>query len=387
MGRLFVALSTNFKLRLLEAPAGQRFAVGAERLGKYFLAACFHHTGLTGRLLARLLRKRRGALILGYHGVTESSPTLLPRGHSIESIEELLNFLIRHLRIVSLAEIAASVAGGEPPPPATLAVTFDDGLVNNVTLAIPLLQRLGIPATFFVPSGLVGAQHDLWITSLTEMIRTWPGDWLPAEPGLWPRYPLRDARERYAALYQVKQVLKAHEGKREEILTRLREMSGASSRPPVEDRVIDASLLCRMTQPGFEVGAHSRNHPILSGQEPSMAREEISGSRSDLEGLAGSEIRDFAYPNGRFADFNDTTRRLVAEAGYRCAVTTEPGTVIQGDDVLALRRCMPENVPAFLAAFDLLIRVWKDRKRPADGTQPVGSRMSYLRPASAGDVV
>jgi peptidoglycan/xylan/chitin deacetylase (PgdA/CDA1 family) len=142
-----------------------------------------------------------------------------------------------------------------------------------------------------------------------------------------------------------------------------------------------------MLQPGFAVGAHSRSHPILSGQEPSKAREEILGSRQDLERLVESAVLDFAYPNGRYADFNDTTRRLVAESGYRCAVTTEPGTVIQGDDVFALRRCMPENVPAFLAAFDLLLCAWKDRRRPADGAQPVADRPSYLHSRSAGEAI
>jgi len=266
-------------------------------------------------------------------------------------------------------------------------VTFDDGLVNNVTLAIPLLQRLGIPATFFVPSGLVGSQQDLWITTLTEMIRTWSGDRLPAEPGLWPELPLRDPRQRRAALLQVKLSLKRNEGNREEILERMQKTFGAVLRPPKEDRVVDARLLRQMTQPGFAVGAHSRSHPILSGQEPSKAREEIVGSRQDLEALVGCEVLDFAYPNGRFADFNDLTRRLVAEAGYRCAVTTEPGTVIHGDDVLALRRCMPENVPVFLAAFDLLVRVWKDRRRSADGAQLVADRFSYLPPTSVGDAI
>jgi len=314
----------------------------------------------------------------------EEPPTLFARGHSLENLEELLLFLKRHFPAVPLLEILTPVSRGETPP-TSFAVTFDDGLVNNVTLAIPLLRMLGIPASFFVPSGLVGSQDDLWIASLKEMLRTWPADRLPAESGLWPALPLRNARERYAAFFQVKQILKSNEGKREEILARWREMSGAVLRPPEEDRVVDAGLLRQMTQPGFTVGAHSRSHPILSGQVPSKAREEIFGSRQDLEGLVVCEVLDFAYPNGRFADFNDTTRRLVAEAGFRCAVTTEPGVVIQGDDVLALRRCMPENVPAFLAAFDLLIRVWKDRRRPADGTRPLGDRISDLQPEPVGD--
>ena len=384
MGRRLHALLTNYRLALLEVPPNRRLAIGIEGLLKCLLAAFAYYTGLTGILLRRLLRKSSAALILGYHGVIDGPPTLVSRGHSLGNLEELLLFLNRHLPALPLPEIATPVSRGENPP-AGFAITFDDGLVNNVTLAIPLLQRLGIPATFFVPSGLVGSQHDLWITSLTEMIRTWPGDLLPAESGLWPAFPLRDGGERRAALFQIKQVLKTNESKREEILARMQGMSGAILRPPEEDRVVDAGLLRQMTQPGFAVGAHSRSHPILSGQEPSKARDEIFGSRQDLEGLVACEVLDFAYPNGRFTDFNDTTRRLVAEAGYRCAVTTEPGMVIRGDDALALRRCMPENVPAFLAAFDLLIRVWKDRRRPADGAQPVAGRFSYLQPASIGD--
>lgn len=384
MGRFLQTLQTSLSIWLLETPAKRRLAVGMERLLKIILAACSYYTGLTGILLERLLHQSRAALILGYHGVMEEPPTLFARGHSLENLEELLLFLKRHFPAVPLLEILTPVSRGETPP-TSFAVTFDDGLVNNVTLAIPLLRMLGIPASFFVPSGLVGSQDDLWIASLKEMLRTWPADRLPAESGLWPALPLRNARERYAAFFQVKQILKSNEGKREEILARWREMSGAVLRPPEEDRVVDAGLLRQMTQPGFTVGAHSRSHPILSGQVPSKAREEIFGSRQDLEGLVVCEVLDFAYPNGRFADFNDTTRRLVAEAGFRCAVTTEPGVVIQGDDVLALRRCMPENVPAFLAAFDLLIRVWKDRRRPADGTRPLGDRISDLQPEPVGD--
>ena len=117
---------------------------------------------------------------------------------------------------------------------------------------------------------------------------------------------------------------------------------------------------------------------MIAVLEPEKARAEIDGSRKDLEQMLGQPVLDFAYPNGRFPDFNDTTCRLVAETGYRCAVTTEPGTVRRGDDRLALRRCLPGNVPAFLASFELLSRVWADRDRPGDLGCPLGQRISYL---------
>ena len=143
--------------------------------------------------------------------------------------------------------------------------------------------------------------------------------------------------------------------------------------------MVGPELLRRMIQHPFTVGAHSRTHPILSALEPESARAEIDGSRKDLEQMLGQPILDFAYPNGRFSDLSDFTSKLVAEAGYRCAVTTEPGTVRRGDDRLALRRCLPGNVPAFLASFELLTRTWADRHRTGDLAWPLGRRVSYLR--------
>jgi peptidoglycan/xylan/chitin deacetylase (PgdA/CDA1 family) len=380
-------LRTECSRALQEAPRSQRPLIVFKRIVKVVLAASSYYSGVTGRTLRQLLCARAGALVLGYHGVSLETQELFDSQTLLANLEGQIIYLSKYLRPVSLEAIVASLTRGEAPPAASFAVTFDDGLLNNVTLAIPLLHKLGMSATFFVPSGLVGSQRDLWIASLTEVIRSWPGEQLPAEPGLWPGLPLRNERERYIALFRVKLALKTHEAKREEILSRLAGRSLAIARPADENRVVNAEQLRKMTGPGLSVGAHSRNHPILSGLDPVEARNEISGSRSDLEGLTGTRVLDFAYPNGRFTDFNDTTRRLVAEAGFRCAVTTEPGAIVPGDDVLALRRCLPENVPAFLAAFDLLIRVWKDRRRPADGVQPVANRLSYLRSESAGELV
>ena len=381
---LFRTLQKDWKVRLLEVPTRRRLAVGVQRSAKYGLAAIFYYSGLTGLLLGKLLHAGKRALILGYHGVSDSPPILLSRGHALQNVEALLRFLSRHLPCFPLSRIAGALQNGEAPPPG-FAVTFDDGLVNNVLLAIPLLERMGIPATFFVPSGLIGFQQDLWPVQVREIAYAWREAAIPAEAGLWPELPVRDEEGRYVAVHRMKQALKRNQSRRGELLAELARKGQGAPRPPEMDRVVDGDLLRRMVQPGYSVGAHSRTHPILSGINPTEAREEIAGSRRELEQLLGVEVLDFAYPNGRFSDFDQTTRELVAEAGYRCAVTTEPGTVRRGDDPLALRRCMPEDVPTFLASFDLLLRIWKDRRRPADGSRPVGNRTSHLPPPDAED--
>jgi peptidoglycan/xylan/chitin deacetylase (PgdA/CDA1 family) len=351
---------------------------------KYATAAVLYTAGLTGPLLRRMLKSRQTCLILGYHGTTDANPEYFSRGHAISHVRDLMCYLRRYLRPVPLEDIVLAVSRGESPPAAAFAVTFDDGLANNVALAIPMLQEFTFPATFFVPSAFVGSSRDLWVSTLRELVSRWRGSTIQELRGLWPLLPMADEQNRYAAYFRIKEVLKTQEGRRQEILDRLADEAGGYIRPPEGERVVGPEFLRRMMQHPFRVGAHSRTHPILSALEPESARSEIDGSRKDLEAMLGEPVLDFAYPNGRFPDLSDTTCRLVAEAGYRCAVTTEPGTVRRGDDRLALRRCLPGNVPAFLASFELLSRVWADRHRTGDLARPVDRRISYLRAREAG---
>ena len=378
-GQTWRSLRQDLRTHLLEIPPGRRLPALVTRLFKYAMAALLYSVGLTGLLLRRTLESADACLILGFHGTTDTAPGYFSSGHAISNVRDQLRYLRRHLRQVTLEEIALAVSRGEAPPASSFAVTFDDGSVNNVTFAIPMLQGLDIPATFFMPSALVGSARDLWVSSLRELVRRWRGAAIPEVPGLWPMLPTTDEVSRYAAYFKIKEALKKQGGRRQEILDRLAQEVGGYVRPPDQDRVVGPDLLRRMIQPPFTVGAHSRTHPILSALEPETARAEIDGSRSDLQQMLGQPVLDFAYPNGRFADFSDTIIRLVAEAGYRCAVTTEPGTVRRGDDRLALRRCLPGNVPAFLASFELLSRARADRDRAGDLARALRQRISYLR--------
>jgi peptidoglycan/xylan/chitin deacetylase (PgdA/CDA1 family) len=79
----------------------------------------------------------------------------------------------RKFRFVSLAEYVSRAVEADRGPGDMVAVTFDDGWLDNHTHALPVLARLGIPATFFVVSGpLQGVADVRRMTSmmLREMI-------------------------------------------------------------------------------------------------------------------------------------------------------------------------------------------------------------------------
>jgi peptidoglycan/xylan/chitin deacetylase (PgdA/CDA1 family) len=104
---------------------------------------------------------RRRSVILGYHGVAdvplEQDPYRLhlPPAAFRAQLELLKAAGFRFRTVAGLA----AVAGSGPPPPGLAAVSFDDGLRNNLTVAFPILRELGIPATVYVPTGWLGGKH------------------------------------------------------------------------------------------------------------------------------------------------------------------------------------------------------------------------------------
>ena len=81
--------------------------------------------------------------------------------------------------------------------------------------------------------------------------------------------------------------------------------------------------------------AHTVSHPNLLAVDDAGAWAEIHDSRAELETHLGRTVSAFAYPAGLYGE---RERRLVAEAGYRAAVSCEPGVNLPGTDRFAIRR-------------------------------------------------
>ncbi|MBS1878049.1 MAG: polysaccharide deacetylase family protein [Actinobacteria bacterium] len=99
--------------------------------------------------------------------------------------------------------------------------------------------------------------------------------------------------------------------------------------------MLSPEQLREMAADGFEVGAHTRTHPHLSGLPAETSAEEIAGSRSDLEAVLGAPVRTFAYPYG---DLAEETVAAVGAAGFTAACTTENRLARSSDHPLRIPR-------------------------------------------------
>ena len=110
---------------------------------------------------------------------------------------------------------------------------------------------------------------------------------------------------------------------------------------------------------GMEVGSHTRAHADLNQLSAEQARDQIAGSKRELESTLACEVRHFCYPYGRFGAEHS---RLVQEAGYVTATTTRRGRVHAGDDLMTLRRVLVAQATHLLHFILKITTAYEDRR-------------------------
>lgn len=113
----------------------------------------------------------RRSLILCYHGVGPSRAGEDP--HFLRVPPERFRRQIRVLidagfELMTVADLLARADGGEPPP-GLAAVSFDDGMDDNHSQALPILRDMGVPATVYVTTGLIGTPNP-WMSAESRMM-------------------------------------------------------------------------------------------------------------------------------------------------------------------------------------------------------------------------
>ena len=228
--------------------------------------AAFFSVGIHRLLL------RRTAVIVAFHRV-DNRLAGNPISCTIGQFRAYCDFFAEHFHVVSTTELLDRLRTGRDIG-RHLAITFDDGYRDNYDHAAPELEARGLPATFFVATGLIGTNSQPWWDQEYGAQATWM---------TWDN--VRDLHAR-----------------------------------------------------GFEIGAHTVNHVDLGAVSERDAWEEISGSRERLIDELRTSIQLFSYPYGGPQRITDQSRELVRRAGFRCCFSAYGGVIAGHDDPFALRR-------------------------------------------------
>lgn len=223
------------------------------------------------RVGVRAPAERRHA-ILGYHQTRSTPPEGTPYRHLTlppwRFALQLKTLRALGWRGVSMRELMPHLRGEKHGK--VFGITFDDGYLNNVEHALPVLRELGFTATLFMVSNQIAGTN------------------------AWDR-----------------------------------------ERCVPEEPLVGLAHLRSWLDAGMEVGAHTRNHVDLRTCDEATAREEIAGSKRDLEQALGIQVTSFCYPYG---GYRAEHAEMVRQAGYASATTIDSARTRENDDLMLLPR-------------------------------------------------
>lgn len=285
----------------------------------------------------------RRLTILMFHRVTPVPDELFPGEVHRDSFDLICGWVSRWFNVLALDEAVRRMYDGDLPPRA-LAITFDDGYADNHDVALPILKRHGLNATFFVATGFLDGGR-MWNDTLVESVRRAKADsidlrgesMLASNPGI---LSLRTTGDRRTALQKLISSTKyLAPSARQAQVDRIATITRAEL---PHDLMMSSLQVAKLHQAGMRIGAHTVSHPILLGVDDDVAREEILRSRERLAQITGSHIELFAYPNGKpGTDYGRRDAEMVRQLGFLAAFSTSPGVATAQSDHFQLPRFTP----------------------------------------------
>lgn len=276
--------------------------------------------------------------ILIFHRVLAEHDSLNPDEPAAAEFETRMRWVRDWFNVLPLADAVARLDSGTLPARA-LSVTFDDGYADNEELAAPILQSLGLSATFFVTTGYLNGGC-MWNDRVIEAIRACDGPELDLRSIGLGGFPLATSADRRRAVVAILNGIKHLEVERRQAATEA-VVAAAGGRPSPALMMTDEQVR-NLRRMGMDVGAHTVTHPILTRLSPGDAQREMFEGKVQLESILGAPIQLFAYPNGvPQQDYAAEHARMARDCGFTAAVSTAWGTAGPQSDRFQLPRFTP----------------------------------------------
>ena len=320
------------------------------------VASFAYTTGLVHAafFVRRTLLRRHGVYVLSYHHVVEDvHRRRSPHDVTVPQLDRHLAFVNRWFKVVGLGEVPALLAGG-PLDRDYLAVTFDDGYVDNHRHALPLLHRHGVPATLFLIAGLAGSSELPWYDECRARLPRLSAASVDAAPPSLRRLlasllSIVSAREPFEhRIGRALEVLKqADHERRLDVVRYLRDRcarppEGSLQRAGIREaqesddfRIMSWEQARDMSRHGVTVACHTMTHPLLTRLSAAAIEYEVVASKEAVEQQIGCPVDAFAYPNG---EMDHRSADVLRRHGFRVACTQRFGANRPGADPLAIKR-------------------------------------------------
>lgn len=287
--------------------------------------------------------------ILMYHGVPAKQRFAGVENHHrynlpLAELEAQLGYLAERCHVLSLRDFTSR--RGLESRRTNVVLTFDDGYENNYTNALPVLERLGLPALFAVATAFVLEREPLWNDVVEYAVRHTRRERvtlaLAGETRAFALDPegALGAADGRLALYNwlLRLCVQVDQERRGELLERALaelEVERAAVLSDPDYRPLTPEQIRSLAAGGLvEIASHSVHHYLLAKLPRDAVRREVRDSKAALEALTGRPVTAFCMPGG---SYDRAVLDEIFSAGYEVVLTSEAGTVSPEQRVL--KRC------------------------------------------------
>jgi len=296
-----------------------------------------------------------GVAVLRYHSVQDAPEAVtnsigIGITHSAGLFREQMELLARKYTLVTMDCVLNYLQGARALPPRSVAITFDDGFVDNYEVAKPILDFYGVPATFYVTVSSLESPYPPWYIRLRHAFSTsCQKMWLSNDEGIY--FQLSDDHSRNSALVKACQLCAKLAGNEQNnLITAIEEMLQVDSYMPDPSLMLTWEQVKRIHAAGHIIGSHTLTHPNMAYiNDADILFEEMISSKKQIEEHLGKPVIHFSYPSPMLEPhWSEQTVDACRRAGYMTATTCTSGKVRNGDNPLALKRMwVPFNMQEF----------------------------------------
>ena len=336
---------------------------------KSIVKKCLYQTFFYSRIFDILLYalrrvfKDHPCIILLYHRIVDDHSEYLNKGpvmhHHIKHFKREISYLKRNYQILSIDEVVDHLRSGKRFSKPSIAITFDDGYLDNYALAYPVLEKYRVPAMIYITTGVMGTSKGTWPDQIEYALLETNREEFNLH-GLFNDeiVKIKTRNEKEQANIKITEALKLQpdfERKQlmEELFKNLRvdinDVNNKRAR-----MMLNGDEIKEMARNGITIGSHSHTHPILSRMPLQKAKEDIFISKKIIEENLDIKVKHFAYPNGRAEDFSEELRNYCQEIGFESVAALIHGTndPLNGN-AFALKRIGVMS-PVWILAGDLI---------------------------------
>lgn len=298
-------------------------------------------------------------IILIYHRVLPMPDPLRPGEIVADLFERQLRFLSRYFEVLPLRAAVQRLRNGNLPRRAC-CITFDDGYADNLTVALPILEKYRLPATVFVATGYLDSGR-MFNDSVIDAISNSPENELDLNPIGLGCYPLTSIDQKWAAISTILKKLRYQAPLQR--ATNVESLVKLAKCGPLPDGImLSSQQVGELSRRGVEIGGHTVAHTILTTLDDATAEREILTGKQQLESLTGKPVTSFAFPNGRpYRDYEARHVAMVRKLGFDLAVSTSHGVANGQSDIYQLPRFVPWGDSLVMLGARMVRNAWSGK--------------------------